>query len=89
MEESSEQAVSDELTSAVRGEEGMKALEKNILGSLIENKTFWFLPCGLLVILLYKMQVIKEGINEYSTLKEADQNMTLYSKFIEQKPMIQ
>ena len=44
--------------------------------------TLWL----LLVILLYKM-VIKEGINEYSTLKEADQNMTLYSKFIEQKPM--
>ena len=66
----------------------MKALEKIFFRlSDREQNLLVFTLWLLLVILLYKM-VIKEGINEYSTLKEADQNMTLYSKFIEQKPMI-
>ena len=66
----------------------MKALEKIFFRlSDREQNLLVFTLWLLLVILLYKM-VIKEGIKEYSTLKEADQNMTLYSKFIEQKPMI-
>lgn len=67
----------------------MKTLEKLFFRLSDREQNLLVLTLWLVLIILLFKSVVQESIREFSVLKDAERNMTLYGEFIRQKPLIQ
>jgi hypothetical protein len=66
----------------------MKSLEKLFFRLSDREQNLLVITLWLLLIVVFYKMVFQEGIREYSTLEDAEHNITVYSEFIKLKPSI-
>ena len=69
-------------------ERRMKSLEKLFFRLSDREQNLLVITLWLLLVVVFYKMVFQEGIREYSTLEDAEHNITVYSEFIKLKPSI-